>query len=57
MFICAGEKIGFFPCKQMETVENIRNDGGVGMAEMGWSIHVVDGCGDVIPNCHRSSLN
>jgi hypothetical protein len=57
MFICAGEKIGFLPGEQMETVKNIGDDGGVGMAEMGWSIHIIYGCGDVIPGCHRSSLN
>jgi len=57
MLICAGEKIGFFPCEHMKTVQNISDNGRVGMAEMGWSIHVVYGCGDVIPSCHRSSLN
>jgi len=56
MFICPSEKIGFFACEYVKTVQYIRNDGRVGMAEMGWSIYVVDGCGDVIPTCHRSSL-
>ncbi len=57
MFISAGDKIGFLPGEHMESVQYICDDGCIGVAKMGWSIHVVYWRGDVVPISHRSSLS
>jgi hypothetical protein len=47
MFIRAGEKEGLIPFEPLESGEDIGCHGGIGMADMGNIINIVDGCGDI----------
>ena len=49
VFIGTGEEIGLPPDYGMKAGQHICDDGCVCMAEVGWSIHVVNWRSDVVP--------